>query len=255
MRRCGFDAHRRPVPRPYSHRHGGEDVSASRRPDGHRYVGTVTHIGNEIVTHMTMRLGFVLAGSVVAAATLSACGTTATRHSAAGPATPTVTSSPAAPTTSPTTTSAPDPQVADAHVGVTLNISSGNTAASVTLTRVIDPATGVDGPPTDDNGTPTSDVYVATLLTVKNVGTQSFSGDADDNSVLIGSNGDAYDPGTEDVKGCTNFNRVPSSVTLKAGKTVDGCVVFALPSGITPVKLQYFMDDIFSDSPSTWLLR
>lgn len=191
-----------------------------------------------------VRIG-VLALTVVG---LAACSTKEVNSPTTSSGAPSTVATTPASKASVTTTTAK----AEAHVGSTLTLTGDNASAAVSLNQVINPATGTDGPPTDDNGNPNGDIYVATLLTIKNTGSQAFQGDANNDSTLVGSNNQDYQADFDDVNECTNFN--DGSYQLGAGESVTGCVVFVLPPGVTPAKFQYSPDSGFSNSFGEWLI-
>ncbi len=166
-------------------------------------------------------------GSLIILAALALAGCSAAKEvnspvtTAASASNSTVATTPTKATTASTSTTKPG----EAHVGATLSLSgSGGAKADVTLTQVINPATGADGPPTDDQGNPNGDSYVATLLTIKDTGTSALQGDANGDSTLIGSNNQSYTADFDDVNECTNFNS--GSYQLGVGESATGCVVF-----------------------------
>ena len=190
-----------------------------------------------------------------AALAMGACGASTEVTKPVAQATPPT--SPAAPasqapaTTPPT--SPPTTAAGKAHVGATLSLAgSGGDQADVTLSQVIAPATGADGPPTDDNGNPTTASYVATVFTVKNTGSQALQGDANSDVSVIGSDGQSYSPDFDNVNECTNFN--DGSFALGAGESVNGCVVFVIPAGVTVAKVQWTPDSGFGSSFGEWLV-
>ncbi len=139
-----------------------------------------------------------------------------------------------------------------AHVGATLTLTAEGAKAAVTLKQIIDPATGTLGPPTDDNGNPNGDVYVAALLTIDNAGAAAFSGDANNDATIIGSNGQDYTADFDSVSECTNFDN--GTYRLGPGESATGCVVFKLPPGITPAKFQYSPASGFASDFGEWLV-
>ena len=86
----------------------------------------------------------------------------------------------------------------------------------MTLTQVIDPATGADQFATPDAGKR----FVATVLTIKNIGGSAIQGDANSDGSLIGSDNQTYTADFNDVSGCTNFNS--GSYQLAPGESADG---------------------------------
>jgi hypothetical protein len=201
----------------------------------------------------TLGVGAALA---VLALAFAACGGTtevdkpaASTAPAAAPTTVATTPPPAAASaTSPPTTAATS---GSAHVGATLSLTGeGGDQANVTLSQVIDPATGTDGPPTDDNGNPENDVYVETVLNITNTGSGSYQDDANSDATLIGSDGQSYSPDFDDVAECTNFSS--GSYQLGPGESANGCVVFVLPDGVSPTKFQYGLDSDFGSNFGEW---
>ncbi len=151
----------------------------------------------------------------------------------------------APPTTAPpTTVGAANPSVAGSgsgHVGSTLALTdSSGDKTNVTLNQVIDPATGSDGPPTDASGNPTTSSYVATVVTITNTGSQPIQDDANSDAALIGSDGQDYTADFDDVSECTNFN--DGEFSIEPGESTTGCVVFVLPAGVNPAKVQWTPD-------------
>lgn len=139
-----------------------------------------------------------------------------------------------------------------AHVGATLSITAGPNKADVSLNQIINPATGALGPPMDDNGNPNGNSYVAALLTIKNTGSSAFSGDANSDASLIGSNNETYSASFESVNECTNFNS--GEYQLGAGESSTGCVVFSVPAGVTPVKFKYSANGGLVGDFGEWLI-
>jgi ABC-type Fe3+-hydroxamate transport system substrate-binding protein len=131
-----------------------------------------------------------------------------------------------------------------AHVGATLTL----TDEQVTLTKVIDPATGADQYTVPDTGKR----FVATVFTIKNTASQAGQGDANSNTSVIGSDNQGYSPDFSNVSECTNFN--DGSFELGPGESVSGCVVFQLPTGVTVAKVQWSPSSGFSGDFAEWLV-
>lgn len=156
-----------------------------------------------------------------------------------------------APTSKPTTTTTT--KAGTAHVGAALSLVGADGAkADVTLTQVINPATGAAGPPTDSSGNPSGAVYVSTLITIKNTGSTALQGDANNDSTLIGSNNQSYSADFDSVNECTDFNS--GSYQIGVGESATGCVTYVLPAGVTPVKFQYSPSSGFSNNFGEWLI-
>lgn len=140
-----------------------------------------------------------------------------------------------------------------AHVGAARQLTGENgSALDITLTKVINPATGTQGPPTDDNGQPNGSTYVAAMLTIKNVGTSAVEDDANNDAVMVGSNDEDYATDLHPVTECTNFD--VGVYRLDASESARGCVVFVLPRGVTPAKFKYTPSSGFANDFGEWLI-
>lgn len=133
------------------------------------------------------------------------------------------------------------------HTGDTLSLTrvDGSTV-TVTLDKVIDPATITPGP--GDPGIS----YIATQFTIANPGTATMNGDVNTNVWAFGSDGQRYAPNLKDVGECTNFDA--GMFHIAPGESATGCVVFALPAGVSPAKVRYAPSSGFADGFGEWLL-
>lgn len=105
---------------------------------------------------------------------------------------------------------------------------------AVTLTKVIDPATIANPYEPVDAG----NRLVAVEVNLQNTGTGTISDDANSDVTLIGSDSQSYDFDISgDVNECTNFHY--GEYTLGSNDSESGCVVFELPDGINPAKVQF----------------
>lgn len=134
------------------------------------------------------------------------------------------------------------------HTGDTLTLTraDGSTIA-VTLEQIINPATAKG-----DSGDPGSG-YVATKFTIADPGTTDVDGNVNINVSVSGSDGQTYTPDLNDVNECANFKS--GMFHLTPGDSVTGCVVFALPHGVSPAKVRYQPSSGFADDFGEWLLR
>lgn len=133
------------------------------------------------------------------------------------------------------------------RVGDTLNLDRiGGGKIAVTLTAVIDPATVPSG-----RGNPDKN-YLATALTITNTGRLTITGDANNNVSLIGSDDHDYPADLANVTECTNF--VQGQFVLAPAVSATGCVVFALPSGVTPARVKYSPSSGISLDIGEWLV-
>lgn len=167
--------------------------------------------------------------------------------SAGGSNSTNVTTTPSKASTSSSAVAAPSTTIqakaTAAHVGSTLNLRH----LSVTLTKVIDPAQGADQYTTPDPGKR----FVATELTITNNSSTGYSNDANSNVTLIGTDNQSYTPDYNSVSECTNFNS--GVYTLASGESSTGCVVFQVPTGVNPAKVQ-FSSSILGNNTGEWLV-
>ncbi len=132
-----------------------------------------------------------------------------------------------------------------ARLGEQLDLTraDGSTIA-VTLVQVINPATVAHG--RGEAGK----TYVATELKLTDTGTTAIEGDVNVNVSVIGSDKQSYSADLNDVTECPNFDM--GTFHLEAGKSATGCVVFALPHGVTPVTVQYRPSAGFAGDSGEW---
>ncbi|MEO6794684.1 MAG: hypothetical protein ABI253_01370 [Mycobacterium sp.] len=142
------------------------------------------------------------------------------------------------------TTATPKPT---GHLGDTLTMTraDGSTIA-VTLEQVINPATVAPGP--GDPGV----TYLATKLKIADPGTVAIDGDVNINVSVLGSDGQRHTPDLKDVRECTNFDS--GLFRLDPGESATGCVVFALPRGVSPTKVKYLPSSGFAEDFGEWTL-
>lgn len=132
------------------------------------------------------------------------------------------------------------------HTGDTLNLTRADgSTVTVTLNKVINPATVTPGP--SDPGIN----YIATQFTIANPGTATMNGDVNTNVWAFGSDGQRYAPDLKDVGECTNFD--DGMFHIAPGASSTGCVVFALPAGVSPAKVRYAPSSGFAEGFGEWL--
>lgn len=135
-----------------------------------------------------------------------------------------------------------------AHLGETLNLTNQEDhPLAVALLEVIDPAPVESGP------VDAAKVYVAAKFTVVNTGNASLVGDANNNAVLVGSDNRTYAATVDATAGCSNFNA--GIYQLNAGDTATGCVTFALPVGVTPLRVRYMPSAGFAGDVGVWAVQ
>lgn len=133
------------------------------------------------------------------------------------------------------------------HTGDTLTLTRADgSTITVTLERVINPATVAPG-----KGDPAV-TYIATELKIANQGTATMNGNANTNVWVIGSDDHSYEPDLNNVSECTNFDS--GMFHVSPGDAATGCVVFALPHGVSPAKVKYAPSSGFADDFGEWLV-
>jgi hypothetical protein len=176
-----------------------------------------------------MRIRYVVAGGILVIGGLATAGSGGSSVSNSTVST-TASSSPNAAGGSTATTKASS----TAHVGSTVAVSDGSGGkANVTLSQVIDPASGADQFTTPDAGKR----FVGVELTIANTGSKSLSDDANSTTSVQGSDNQSYTADFSNISECTNFNA--GSYTLAPGASVTGCVTFQVPTAVTVKQIQF----------------
>ena len=109
---------------------------------------------------------------------------------------------------------------------------SGNPLA-VTMTQIVDPATGATQFDTPKPGYR----FVAVDMNLQNAGNATISDNANVDATVIGTDSQAYVFDADDVVGCTNFGF--GDYTLLAGNSESGCVVYQLPTAVNVKAIQF----------------
>lgn len=210
-----------------------------------------TELGRELVKGKLTALG--LGGVLLLCA---ACGTspkavnqpTGTTGSATSNASSTGATGAASSTTSPPTSTTTTTKPV-AHVGATLKLTGEtSTTVSVTLVKVMDPAT----PATSFTTPGTGKRLVAAEFTVKDVGSKAVTGDANNDATLVGSNGQTYSPTFATIGGCTNFSS--GQFQLAQNESATGCVSFGVPTGVTIAKVKWSPSSGFATDFGEWVV-
>jgi hypothetical protein len=146
----------------------------------------------------------------------------------------------------PFATPPPPPPKPAAHIGQTLDLMRiGAQKIAVTLDQVINPATVPNG-----WGDPAKN-YVAAKLTIKNNGITTIVGNGNSNVKVVGSDNKTYSSDLATVTECTDF--IYGWFIIAMGDSKTGCVTFALPPGVTPVKVKYTPSSGISHDVGEWL--
>lgn len=147
-----------------------------------------------------------------------------------------------------TTVETSTPAKPPGHVGDTLDMTRADGGKiAVTLLQVINPATVTEG------AAESGKTYVATKLKLTDSGTMPVEGDVNVNVALVGSDDQSYTADFNNVTECTNFES--GAFHLDADESATGCVVFALPHGVSPVRVKYTPSAGFADDFGEWLVK
>lgn len=139
-------------------------------------------------------------------------------------------------------------QAAAAKVGDTVNVG-GAQGLAVQMVQVIDPASSDNQYSTPDAGKR----YVGVKMQITNKGTSAYKDDANSNVTLIGSDNQSYTFDVSGIAGCTNFSN--GEYTLASGASATGCVVFQVPDGVKPAKIQFATQAGFSGDTGEWVVQ
>lgn len=141
----------------------------------------------------------------------------------------------------------PSITVQPGYRGDTLNLDRiGGGRVGVTLVQVINPATVAFG------FGDAAKTYVAAEVAIKNLGTTTITGDANNNVALIGSDDHTYRADLATVTECKNF--VLGQFVLPPQVSATGCVVFGLPGGVSPAKVRYHPSSGISLDVGEWII-
>jgi len=149
------------------------------------------------------------------------------------------------PDASPEAQHTPAPRPA-AHIGQTLDLMRiGGQQIAVTLTEVIAPATVPNGWGTAGK------TYLATKIRIENAGTTTIVGNTNSDVTVVGSDDQNYPADFATVTECKDF--AYGWFLIAAGSSNTGCVVFALPTGVTAAKVRYAPSSGISQDVGEWL--
>ena len=121
-----------------------------------------------------------------------------------------------------------------AHIGSYFDVkdASGDTYR-VTLDKLIDPAQGADQFTTPDNG----NRFVGAVFTIQAISGSPKDEDANNDAVLVGSNGQSYTADFSSIAGYTDFN--DGQISVAQGAMATGAVTFQVPEGVKVAKVQW----------------
>lgn len=139
------------------------------------------------------------------------------------------------------------PAVKPAGVGDSISVTGfGGEKLTVQLVKLFPDAKGADEFTQAGSGKH----FYAAQLRITNAGSKAYSDSPDNSVVLRDSSGQQFQSDLSDVTAGQSFG----SVNLAAGDSVLGVVVFQVPDGDKPVKLQFTPDSGMADSTAQWNL-
>ena len=126
------------------------------------------------------------------------------------------------------TSASAGPQEPPGRIGSSFDLKDGSGSVyQVTLTEVIDPATGASQFTVSADGKR----FVGLIFRVKALTGSPQNEDANNDAVIIGGNGQAYSADFDGIAGHTNFDH--GTIHVAQGEAVTGSVTFQVPNGVT----------------------
>lgn len=166
-------------------------------------------------------------------------------HSAAAAAKPAASTA----GTPPPGTSAPPTGTRTGQLGSTLQVSdTGGTQLDVTLTKVIDPASGANSYSKPASGTH----FVGIKLRVQNMAPSTYQNNANNETTITLSSGKTLHANYNPIASCGNFDS--GQVKVKSGATSTGCVTFQVPKGAKVIQVRYG-NTVFPGVTAQWSIR
>lgn len=133
-------------------------------------------------------------------------------------------------------------------LGDTLELTRADgSRIAVTVEQIINPASVEAG------GAEAGKDYIATKLKLTDTGPSPIEGDVNINVSIVGSDDQSYTADLSDVTECTNFES--GQFHLGVDESATGCVVFALPAGVSPKLVKYVPSAGFADDFGEWLVK
>lgn len=130
--------------------------------------------------------------------------------------------------------------------GATLAVSdSSGTKVDVTLKKLIDPASGANSYTKPASGKR----FVGVKLRVKNTAAATYQNNANNETVVVLSDGKTLHASYKPIANCGNFDN--GQIKLKSGAAGTGCVTFQVPKGQQVVKVSY-SNTVFPGTTAQW---
>jgi hypothetical protein len=143
-------------------------------------------------------------------------------------------------------TSAPPTGTSTGQLGATLAVSdSSGTQLDITLTKVIDPASGANSYSNPAKG----NHFVGVKLRIHNTATTTYQNNANNETTIALSDGKTLHANYNPIAGCGNFDN--GQIKLKVGAASTGCVTFQVPKGQKVIKVGYG-NTVFPGKNADW---
>jgi hypothetical protein len=143
-------------------------------------------------------------------------------------------------------TSAPPTGTSRGQLGSTLPVSdSSGTQLDVTLTKVIDPASGANSYTKPASGKH----FVGVELRIHNKAASTYQNNANNETTIIMSDGRTLHAVYNPIANCGNFDN--GQIKLKSGAASTGCVTFQVPKDQKVTQVSY-ANTVFPGSTAQW---
>jgi hypothetical protein len=148
--------------------------------------------------------------------------------------------------TPPSSSSKPPVGTSTGPLGATLAVSdSSGTKLDVTVKKLIDPAGGANSYSKPASGKR----FVGVKLRVKNIAASTYQNNANNETVVVLSDGKTRHANYKPIASCGNFDN--GQIKLKSGAASTGCVTFQVPDGQKVVKVSYG-NTVFPGTTAQW---
>ena len=146
-------------------------------------------------------------------------------------------------------TSAPPTGTRTGQLGATLPVSdTSGTQLNVTLTKVIDPASGANSYSKPASGKH----FVGVKLRVQNEAPSTSQNNANNETTSTLSTGRTLHATYNPLANCGNFDN--GQIKLKSGATGTGCVTFQVPKGSQVIQVSY-RNTVFPGTTAQWSIH
>ena len=146
-------------------------------------------------------------------------------------------------------TSAPPTGTRTGQLGSTLPVSdTSGTQLDVTLTKVIDPASGANSYSKPASGKH----FVGVKLRVQNQASSTYQNNANNETTITLSNGKTLHANYNPIANCGNFDN--GQIKVKSGATSTGCVTFQVPKSSKVIQVRYG-NTVFPGTTAQWSIH